>query len=128
MIVRAILQRPDEIIGCFDFFNDFRDTSDWLRSLYTEKSRAIYAKLVEAENAHRLALKSRDVPKNTPRLTTVDCERAVALLAAAREQMIRVEGRLTWDEHNGEVGQVFRYLIVAMKQAQDKLRTVQTVD
>lgn len=68
------------------------------------------------------------MPKNTPRLTTADCENAVAALAVARERMIRVESFLTSDEHNGEVGQVFRYLIVAMKQAQDKLHTVQTVD
>lgn len=66
--------------------------------------------------------------RNDPRLTTTDCEKAVAALAVASERLLRLNKLLTYDEHIGEVGQSLRHLVVAMNHVRNNLSTVRTVD
>jgi hypothetical protein len=40
MIIREILSNPREEILRFDFFNDYKDTMNWLKPIQTEEAKA----------------------------------------------------------------------------------------
>lgn len=45
MIVRQILNDPDAVMACFDFFNDATDTLLWLKSLRNGQADKIAERL-----------------------------------------------------------------------------------
>lgn len=56
MIIREMLSNPLEEISRFDFFNDYKDTLDWLKPIQTEQAKAAIEVL---EKGHAVYMATR---------------------------------------------------------------------
>jgi len=59
MIVREVLTNP-ELINDFDFFNDTKDTVNWLNWIGTPEAKAVSKKLQGADHAHWKKARNQD--------------------------------------------------------------------